>query len=212
MTTLQPQHEQSQAKRSGGTIDSPHVYTLRYMDRREQYNRLEQIGHDLLVALGDDVTRPGLQDTPARFARMWQEFVNYEPGNTDTTFEVITTDQMVVVSGIRVWSVCEHHLLPFWCDITIGYIARDKVLGLSKFARIAHKYAHRPQVQERLIHTIADEVMRVTDTDDVAIIASGQHLCMLMRGIKTDATMKTSIMRGVFLDKPAARQEFFALC
>jgi GTP cyclohydrolase I len=172
---------------------------------------LERIGRELLVAIGEDPDRDGLVDTPARFARWWTEFIEYDPGITDTAFAGITTDQMVVVSGIKVWSLCEHHLLPFWCDISIGYIARDRVLGLSKFARIAHQCAHRLQVQERLTHQIADEVMRVADSPDVAVLGRGEHLCMTMRGIKSPALMTSSVMRGVFLDKPQARDEFLRL-
>jgi GTP cyclohydrolase IA len=175
------------------------------------YDRLLSIGKDLLEAIGEDVTRPGIAETPRRFADWWREFIEYEPGNLGTSFESVSTNQMVVVSGMRVWSVCEHHLLPFWCDVSIGYIARDKVLGLSKFARIAHKYAHRPQIQERLVHQIADEVQSLSDSEDVAVLASGEHLCMTMRGIKTPAKMKSSVMRGAFYWNQSARAEFLQL-
>jgi GTP cyclohydrolase I len=173
--------------------------------------RLEQIGRKLLIAIGEDPDRPGLQDTPRRFARFWAEFINFAPGNTDVTFEAVETDQMVVVSGMRVWSLCEHHLLPFWCDVSIGYISGARVLGLSKFARIAHQFAHRPQIQERLVHQIADEVERLTESENVAVFGTGVHLCMVMRGIKTSGAMKTSVMRGAFREKPSARQEFFSM-
>lgn len=175
------------------------------------YAALERIGCNLLTAIGEDPTRPGLLDTPRRFAAAWREFIEYEPGVTDTTFESVTTDQMVVVSGLRVWSMCEHHMLPFWCDVSIGYIARDKVLGLSKFARIAHQFAHRLQLQERLIHQIADEITRITGTPDVAVLGQGEHLCMVMRGIQTPGKMTTSVMRGVFLESSSARSEFLSL-
>ena len=170
---------------------------------------LLRIGHDLLVAIGEDPQRPGIADTPRRFANWWQEFVAYDPGKVDTAFESVTVDQMVVVSGMRVWSVCEHHLLPFWCDIHVGYIAEDKVLGLSKFARIAHKHAHKPQIQERLVTEIADEIQALTGTHDVAVVAEGVHLCMVMRGVKTEGTMKSSVMRGAFRHAPEVRAEFF---
>jgi len=175
------------------------------------YDLLKRIGLQLLEAIGEDPTREGLEETPSRWADWWKEFIEYEPGDTDVTFETIETDQMVVVSGMRTWSLCEHHLLPFWCDISVGYIARQKVLGLSKFARIAHQFAHRLQIQERLVHQIADEVERLTGSPDVAILGIGQHLCMVMRGVKTDGIMKTSVVRGVFYDKPEARAEFFRL-
>ncbi len=181
------------------------------MVTEEQYNHLRDIGYDLLLTIGENPEREGLLETPARFARFWRDFVNYESGRTDTTFEAITTDQMIVISGINVWSLCEHHLLPFSCKISIGYIARDKVLGLSKFARIAHKYASRLQLQERLTRDIAEEVATITRSNDVAVIAKGVHTCMVMRGIKTDANMISSVMRGAFYDKPEARAEFIGL-
>lgn len=174
------------------------------------YETLLRLGRDLLVALGEDPEREGLVETPRRFASLWREFVEYEPGNTDTTFEAVTTDQMVIVKGIRVWSVCEHHLLPFWCDISIGYITAGKVLGLSKFARVAHQKAHRPQLQERLLQEIADEIGTLTESRDIAVIGRGVHLCMVMRGIKTSGEMVTSIMRGRFRETDA-RAEFLAL-
>lgn len=176
------------------------------------YGLLLQTCRQLLAAIGCDLEDPGLADTPRRWADWWREFIEYSPGNTHTVFESITTDQMVAVTGMRVWSVCEHHLLPFWCDISIGYITGDKVLGLSKFGRIAHQFAHRPQLQERLVHEIADEIERVTGTKDVAVLGVGQHLCMSMRGIKTPARMVTSVMRGSFMSVATARQEFLTLC
>lgn len=165
---------------------------------------------DLLYAIGEDPDRPGLVDTPRRSANFWSELIDYDPGNTETTFESVTVDQMVVVSGIRVWSLCEHHLLPFWCDISIGYIARERVLGLSKFARIAHQYAHGLQIQERLVHQIAGEVKRIANTEDVAVRASGVHLCMVMRGIKTEGVMTSSVLYGSFRHDPT-RHEFLEI-
>jgi GTP cyclohydrolase IA len=173
--------------------------------------RLEAIGHDLLSALGQDTGREGLLDTPRRWAAWWKSFIEFDPGNCDTTFESVITDQMVVVSGIRVWSLCEHHLLPFWCDVSIGYLTKTKVLGLSKFARIAKQCAHKLQLQERLCHEIADEIARLTDTEDVAVLAVGQHLCMEMRGPETQALTKTSVMRGHFRESHESRAEFLSL-
>jgi GTP cyclohydrolase I len=175
------------------------------------YSRLVELGRELLVALGEDPEREGLRETPRRWANFWHEFIEYNPGNVDTTFEVVTTDQMVVVSGIRVWSVCEHHLLPFRCDVSIGYIARDRVLGLSKFARIAQLYAHRPQLQERLVHQICEEVKVLTSSEDVAVLGRGYHLCTIMRGVKSPAEMVTSVVSGVFMEESPARAEFLKL-
>jgi GTP cyclohydrolase I len=185
--------------------------TAQVPPRTVDFDALLRIGRALLIALGEDPDREGLQDTPRRFAAFWKEFVEYDPGNIDALFEVVSTNQMVIVSGIRVWSVCEHHLLPFWCDLHIGYIATDKVLGLSKFARIAHQFAHRPQVQERLVHEIADEIERLVETPDVAVIGRGTHLCMIMRGIRTPAEMVTSVMRGAFRQDALIQSEFIQL-
>lgn len=165
----------------------------------------------ILQAIGEDQQRDGLQDTPKRFANWWSEFIDYDPGKVNTAFEHTTTDQMVVVSGMRVWSLCEHHLLPFWCDISIGYIATDRVLGLSKFARLAHLYAHRLQIQERMVHEIADHIQEITEAENVAVLGQGLHLCMLMRGIQTRGLMTTSVLRGVFREDMDVRQEFMSL-
>lgn len=176
------------------------------------YERLQVLARELLEAIGEDPEREGLKDTPRRWAAWWREFIEYEPGNVNTTFQSIRADQMVVVSGMRIWSLCEHHLLPFWCDVSVGYIAGDRVLGLSKFARIAHKFAHRLQVQERLSSQVADEVAALVGTDDVAVFVRGEHLCMTMRGIQTPALMSSSVVRGVFRADPATRAEFLRLC
>ena len=165
----------------------------------------------LLKAIGEDPERDGLRGTPGRVARFWKEFIDYNAGNCEAAFQHVTTDQMVVVSGMRVWSLCEHHLLPFSCDVTVGYIAQGKVLGLSKFARIAHEIAHRLQIQERIAHQIADSVEKLSGASDVAVLTRGEHLCMTMRGIKTRGTMGTSVMRGAFRHSPEARAEFMEL-
>ena len=182
------------------------------MTGKANHQMLLALGKQLLVALGEDPTRPALADTPKRWANMWREFIEYNPGNTDTVFEMRhTTDQMVVVSGMRVWSMCEHHLLPFWCDVSVGYIPADVVLGLSKFGRIAEQHAHMLQTQERLVEQICADVIRKAGTCDVAVIARGEHLCMTMRGVKKPAIMTSSAMHGAFYNKPEARQEFLSL-
>jgi GTP cyclohydrolase IA len=173
-------------------------------------DKLEAICRDFLTAIGEDPNRDGLVDTPTRFAKHWAEFVDYDAGTTDTAFESSTNGQMVCVKGIRVWSFCEHHILPFWCDVSMGYIPDGKILGLSKFARIAHQHAHGLQVQERLVNQIADHLRTVTATDDVAVYATGVHTCMCMRGIRADGSMSSGAFHGIF--KSAGdnyRQEFF---
>ena len=175
------------------------------------YDLLQFLCRQLLVVIGEDPDRPGLVDTPRRWASYWREFIEYNPGKTAVTFDSVEVDQMVVVSGMKVWSLCEHHLLPFWCDLTVGYIAGEQVLGLSKIARVAQKHAHRLQLQERLVHDIAAEIQQLADTEDVAVMGHGQHLCMVMRGIKTPGIMSTSVLYGSFRDNPKARSEFLHL-
>lgn len=173
--------------------------------------RVAAATRELLRAVGIDPDEsPHTSGTPERVARLWAEFMDYDPGNVSTTFPVDRVDQMVIVSGIDTWSMCAHHLLPFSSRVSIGYIADTHVLGLSKFARIAHAQAHRPTSQEELVASIADEVTKVTGTEDVAVTASGLHLCMAMRGVRTPATMTTSVTRGVFRDDPVARGEWLS--
>lgn len=178
---------------------------------RVDYATLLQLGRELLLAIGEDPEREGLQDTPRRWADWWREYIDYDPGKTDTCFSSISANQLVCVSGIRIWTMCEHHLLPFWCDISIGYIADQKILGLSKFARISQQFAHQLQVQERLGQQIADEISHITETEDVAVLLRGEHLCMTMRGIRTPSLMTSSIMRGLFQSDGNMRQEFLRL-
>ena len=180
-------------------------------DDQSTQARLEIICTSLLETIGEDPKREGLLLTPTRWAKWWMEFINYNPGNTETTFESISTDQMIIVKGMKVWSICEHHLLPFWTEISIGYITKDKVLGLSKFARISHQYAHRLQIQEGLVRDIAEEVSRLTQTEDVAVLGSGEHLCMQMRGIRSEGVMVSSYMGGGFRTEHAMRSEFLSL-
>lgn len=175
------------------------------------HDRVKAAARELLLAIGEDPDRDGLRDTPRRYADWWREFIEHEPGRVDTAFESVSFDQMVVVSGMKVWGLCEHHLLPFWCEVAVGYVTESKALGLSKFARIAHKHAHKLQVQERLTQDIADEVQALAGTQHVAVMARGEHLCMAMRGVKTPGLMTSSVLRGCFRESGPARDEFLKL-
>lgn len=176
--------------------------------QRVDQKKLLSIGRQLLIAIGQNPSDPRIKDTPARFARWWKEFIEYDAGKVKTAFETNHTDQLVVVSGMRVWSLCEHHLLPFYCYISIGYIPAGKVLGLSKFGRIAHACAHKIQIQERMVQEIADRVRELAGTEDVAVLGQGEHLCMTMRGIKTEGLMTSSVTYGAFRKEIATRAEF----
>lgn len=180
------------------------------MTQKIDHAKVKSLVRELLVALGDDPDREGLQETPRRIANFWRDFIEYEPGKLDTTFSAVKHNQMVCVTGMRVWSMCEHHMLPFWCDVSIAYISGDKVLGLSKFARIAHKHAHKLTLQEQLVSDISEEVRGILGTDDVAVMAKGEHLCMTMRGIQTPHRMISSALDGQF-HQAEQRAEFFSL-
>lgn len=180
------------------------------MSKTIDYDKVKSLVRELLTALGEDPDREGLQETPRRIASFWREFIEYEPGKLDTTFSAIKHNQMVCVTGMRVWSMCEHHMLPFWCDVSIAYITGDKVLGLSKFARIAHKHAHKLTLQEQLVSDISEDVRAILGNDDVAVMAKGEHLCMSMRGIQTPHRMISSALDGQF-HKAEQRAEFFSL-
>lgn len=181
------------------------------LDTVTEEDPLIALGRQLLKEIGEDPDRDGLRDTPQRFARWWREFVDYEPGSTGTVFEAVTASQLVVVSDIQVWSLCEHHLLPFNCSVTIAYRPTGRLLGLSKFARVAHRHAHRLQVQERLVTDIAEEVADLTGTPDVAVLGKGEHLCMTMRGIKASALMTSTTFLGVFGTDTTLRAELMSL-
>lgn len=166
----------------------------------------------IFEVLGFDTQSEHLKDTPNRVAKWWLEFLDYYPGKIDTTFTSTNQlGQMVIVKDIKVWSLCAHHLLPFSTVFTVGYITNNKMLGLSKIARVAHMHAHKPQVQEQLTEDIATTIQKLTGSMGVAVVGTGRHLCMEMRGIKSPSDMVTSIMRGAFFEKPEARAEFLAL-
>lgn len=173
---------------------------------------LESIIEDLLVAIGEDPTRPGLRDTPRRVAGFWAEFMDGVDANMETTFEHVTADQMIVVRGITGWSLCEHHLLPFSFTATVGYIPKEKILGLSKFPRVVRQQARALQVQENLTREIADVIQVLTGSEHVAVKLEGLHLCSVMRGVKAEgATIVTQDIRGFFMEKDIVRQEFMDL-
>ncbi len=180
------------------------------MPQKIDYDKVKSSVTELLTALGEDPNREGLKETPRRIANFWREFIEYDAGKLDTTFSAVKHNQMVAVTGMKVWSMCEHHMLPFWCDVSIAYIADDKVLGLSKFARIAHKHAHKLTLQEQLVSDIANEVKVILGTEDIAVMAKGEHLCMTMRGIQTPHRMISSALSGKF-HQPEQRAEFFRL-
>ena len=170
----------------------------------------------LLVELGEDPDREGLLKTPERVARAMTFLTR---GYHDTPKKAISgavftshTDDMVILRDIEVYSLCEHHLLPFFGRCHVGYIAKGKVLGVSKLARIVECYARRLQIQERLTKEIATAIMSETGAEGVGVVMECRHLCMMMRGVeKQNSVMTTSTVLGSLRAEPAARQEFMSL-
>jgi len=169
----------------------------------------------LLVALGEDPNRAGLRDTPARVARMYKELlagVEADPAeHLGRVFEA-RYDEIVLVRDIDFYSLCEHHLLPFYGRAHVAYLPQDKVVGLSKLARTVDTFARRPQLQEQLTTQIADALMQHLDARGALVVVEAEHLCMKIRGVqKANASMITSAVRGVFKDNTTTRAEAFAL-
>ena len=175
--------------------------------------RIERAIRELLLGIGEDPDREGLVDTPRRVANMYGEIfagLHEQPEHhLNVTFEA-NHDEMVMVRDIQVYSVCEHHLMPWFGQAHVAYIPNDdgRITGLSKLARLVDGYARRPQVQERLTSQVADAVERVLSPRGVLVVVEAEHLCMSMRGIrKPGATTVTSAVRGHFRDSVAARAE-----
>ena len=178
------------------------------------HDQIEAAIHSLLTSVGEDPQRDGLRHTPARVARMYAEVLSgyrTDPAAllNGALFEV-DYDEMVVVKSIEYYSLCEHHLLPFYGVAHVAYIPRCKVIGLSKLPRIVDMFARRLQVQERMTRQIADFVSEALHPQGVAVVVEGAHLCSMMRGVKkANARMVTSAVLGRFKSDARTRSEFF---
>lgn len=174
---------------------------------------IEEHYRAILAAIGEDPNREGLVDTPKRAAKALDFMTNgYKQSLDDIVNNAIfhsDMDEMVIVKNIELYSLCEHHLLPFIGKCHVAYMPTGKVLGLSKIARIVDLYARRLQIQEQLTREIADAVLKVTEAAGVAVIIEARHLCMMMRGVeKQNSVMTTSVMLGAFREQATTRMEF----
>ena len=177
---------------------------------------LSQQYREILVGLGENPEREGLLDTPKRAAKAMQYLCH---GYQQSLDEIVNgalfesdNDEMVIVKDIELYSLCEHHLLPFIGKAHVAYIPTGRVLGLSKVARIVDMYARRLQIQENLTNQIADAIQRVTNAAGVAVVIEAKHMCMMMRGVeKQNSVMSSSVMLGAFRESCNTRHEFLQL-
>ena len=177
---------------------------------------MEENYRSILEMIGEDPSRGGLLDTPARAAKAMSFLTR---GYGETLAHVVNnalfdseTSEMILVQDIELYSMCEHHMLPFIGKCHVAYVPTGKVLGLSKVARIVDMYARRLQIQENLTKQIAEAIQEVTEASGVGVIIEAQHMCMMMRGVeKQNSKMKTSVMLGSFRDNQITRTEFLSL-
>ena len=176
-------------------------------------NKIEKITKNLILEIGENPDREGLIKTPSRVAKSWEFFSKGYNQNIDDIINgaIFKEDarDMVIVRDIEFFSLCEHHLLPFFGKAHVGYIPNGKVIGLSKIPRLIDMYSRRLQVQERLTHQIADSIKKALDPKGIAVVMEGRHMCMQMRGVeKQNSFASTSAMFGQFKKSAETRSEF----
>jgi GTP cyclohydrolase I len=177
---------------------------------------MEELYKKLLESIGEDVSREGLQKTPQRAARAFEYLTKGYKEDVDRLINeaIFESDasEMVLVKNIELYSMCEHHLLPFIGKAHVAYIPNGKVIGVSKLSRIVEVFARRLQIQENLTHQIAHTIQKYTNAKGTAVVIQAQHLCMMMRGVqKQNSVMSTSCVLGEFHEDPSTRAEFFSL-
>jgi GTP cyclohydrolase I len=187
--------------------------TQEHTNELERKENIELAVRMILANVGEDPYRQGLEGTPDRIARMYSEVlggydVDIEKLINGALFDV-AYDEMIVVKDIEFYSMCEHHMLPFFGRAHVAYIPTDKVVGLSKIPRIVEMFARRLQVQERMTRQIADTIDEILNPQGVAVVIEGNHMCSMMRGVKKqEASMVTSAMLGCFKNSDKTRNEF----
>ena len=160
-------------------------------------NRVEKLVRELIIEIGEDPTREGLRDTPARIAKAYKEIFEGYDSNSELSVQFSEDSEVVVAKDIQFYSMCAHHMLPFFGKIQIAYAPNGRVFGISKLVRLVEKYSKRLQIQERLTKNIADE-LHSHGVKGVAVMAEAEHLCMKMRGVKNDAKVSSSAFRGIY--------------
>lgn len=177
--------------------------------------KVEQAIRDLLEAIGEDVTKEGLRETPERIGRMYRELcsgMEQDPGEILSKTFHVDNNQMVVEKDIVFYSMCEHHMLPFFGKVHIGYIPDGKVVGLSKLARAVEVYARRLQLQERMSLQLAEAIMTYLKPQGVMVVAEAEHLCMTMRGVSKPGSQTISMVtKGVFENNMELQNTFFRM-
>ena len=176
-------------------------------------NKIREAARLMLEGIGEDPDREGLRETPERIARMYEEiFAGMEADGREELSKVFTVDnsEMVLEKDITFYSMCEHHMLPFYGKAHVAYIPDGRVVGLSKLARTVEVYARRLQIQERMTGQIADAVMEYLAPKGVMVVVEAEHMCMTMRGVKKPGSRTVSVAaRGVFADNPKLQDRFF---
>ena len=167
--------------------------------------RVKKLVRELIIEIGEDPTREGLTDTPRRIADAYSEIFGGYDYDSELSVQFSEDSETVVAKNIQFYSMCEHHMLPFYGTIQIAYVPNGRVFGISKLVRVVEKFSKRLQIQERITKNIADELYS-QGVKGVAVIADAEHLCMKMRGVKNDAKVTTSAFRGTFEDKKAKEE------
>ncbi len=162
--------------------------------------RVKKLVRELIIEIGEDPTREGLRETPERIANMYKEIFGGYDSDSELTIQFSEDSDVVIVRDIQFYSMCEHHMLPFFGKINIAYSPNGKVFGISKLVRLVEKYSKRLQIQERLTKNIADELYS-QGVKGVVVFADAEHLCMIMRGVKNNATLSSSAFRGIYENK-----------
>ncbi len=162
--------------------------------------RVKKLVREIIIEIGEDPTREGLKDTPERIGQMYQEIFGGYESDSELSVQFSEDSDTVMARDIQFYSMCEHHMLPFFGKIHIAYSPNGRVFGISKLVRLVEKYSKRLQIQERLTKNIADELF-AQGVKGVVVVADAEHLCMRMRGVRNDATLTSSAYRGIYENK-----------